>query len=533
MRTKSSTFRVSSPGRSIKAFSRVIKGLPPPVIIPPPEPPEVDFGGYRPHWQGYGTGAVNSSPILSFQQGGRGGTIYLVNTLADNNDSPVLVSPGIFRCSFRRACLESGPRFVLFEVSGVINLNSELLIDNPFITIAAQTAPSPGINIRGTGQFRPHTHDIIVQHLRYRWALGQGSPNDASAAPIWCGEGGGEAQWMYNIIFDHCSVAFANSYMSIGFSDPSGTNPNPWDIALLDCLIAYPLAIAALDGGYGALFGSQANANKTMARCLTVHASHRVPGIMGVGKNQIINCIVWGSGPDDSWRTFPSGGISSGFLDTDPVNNTQFVFVNNKFIPSLGTGSGITIGTNSNHKTFNVNFNSDNVLVRLDKIWLEGNEGPFITGPTVAGQFDGIYWDPSDGGEEFTIAQIAHPTKPSWHTDQNFVEIPTNLMPAIVLANVGARPLDRDAVDVVAIISATAGVNGDVGNYGSRISNPTDLGVPLTLTNNSRPLTICSNPHDLGDAFGRTRIELTLEGTNYFDGTIGIGAREYESWWGV
>ena len=89
--------------------------------------------------------------------GGRGGKIIRVTTLAPDG-------PG----SFKAAIEEKGPRIVVFEVGGVIDMGrKEISIREPFITIAGQTAPSPGITLIKTGM-NVRTHDVIVRHIRIR-----------------------------------------------------------------------------------------------------------------------------------------------------------------------------------------------------------------------------------------------------------------------------------------------------------------------------------------------------------------------------
>jgi lysophospholipase L1-like esterase len=89
--------------------------------------------------------------------GGAGGPTLRVTTLAASG-------PG----SLREAIEARGPRTVVFDVGGVIDLaGGKLVIDQPHLTIAGQTAPSPGITvIRGETQIA--THDVIVQHLAFR-----------------------------------------------------------------------------------------------------------------------------------------------------------------------------------------------------------------------------------------------------------------------------------------------------------------------------------------------------------------------------
>src|SRR6201994_3631685 len=89
--------------------------------------------------------------------GGRGGRIIRVTNLD-------AAGPG----SFRAAVEAHGPRIVVFEVGGVIDLGlTTLSITEPFLTIAGQTAPSPGITII-RGGIDVHGHDVIVRHIRIR-----------------------------------------------------------------------------------------------------------------------------------------------------------------------------------------------------------------------------------------------------------------------------------------------------------------------------------------------------------------------------
>jgi len=88
--------------------------------------------------------------------GGRGGDVYEVTNLDDSG-------PG----SFRAACEASGPRTVVFRVSGTIHGRSRINVLNPFITIAGQTAPGDGICLRGT-ELMVRTHDVILRYMKFR-----------------------------------------------------------------------------------------------------------------------------------------------------------------------------------------------------------------------------------------------------------------------------------------------------------------------------------------------------------------------------
>ena len=60
----------------------------------------------------------------------------------------------------RPASTRTGPRVCVFEVSGTIRITTDLMIRNGNLTIAGQTAPSPGIMIRGAA-LRIQANDIL------------------------------------------------------------------------------------------------------------------------------------------------------------------------------------------------------------------------------------------------------------------------------------------------------------------------------------------------------------------------------------
>ncbi len=130
--------------------------------------------------------------------GGRGGTVIKVTNLNDSGAG-----------SFRAAVTTSGARVIVFTVSGIIDLQTNLTISNPYMTIAGQTSPN-GIVVVG----RPisiETHDIIVTHMRFR--LGKhriADGNDSEIARTVELNGGANSSDIpvYNIIFDHCSFSW-------------------------------------------------------------------------------------------------------------------------------------------------------------------------------------------------------------------------------------------------------------------------------------------------------------------------------------
>jgi len=88
-------------------------------------------------------------------RGGAGGRIIRVTSLAKEG-------PG----SLAEALAASGPRIIVFEVAGAIDLQrSVLAITEPLVTVAGQTAPAPGVTLV-RGGIDVKTHDVILSHLR-------------------------------------------------------------------------------------------------------------------------------------------------------------------------------------------------------------------------------------------------------------------------------------------------------------------------------------------------------------------------------
>ena len=72
---------------------------------------------------------------------------------------------GSLRAGIRTA---AGPRTIVFDVSGTIELATPLLIDKSFLTIAGQTAPGAGICLKDQTLRIKNASHIIVRYLRIR-----------------------------------------------------------------------------------------------------------------------------------------------------------------------------------------------------------------------------------------------------------------------------------------------------------------------------------------------------------------------------
>lgn len=146
--------------------------------------------------------------------GGRGGQIIKVTNL--NPDGPG---------SFLAAVDAKGPRIVVFEVGGVIDLGKRnVRITEPYLTIAGQTAPSPGITLIRAESIAIVTHDVTVQHLRIR----PGDANEPKAGG-YSTDGIRTDEGAHDVIIDHCSVSWATN-KNFAVSGPRfvGANVNEW-----------------------------------------------------------------------------------------------------------------------------------------------------------------------------------------------------------------------------------------------------------------------------------------------------------------
>jgi pectate lyase len=144
--------------------------------------------------------------------GGRGGRIIRVTNLDADG-------PG----SFKAAIEAKGPRIVVFEVGGVIDQKrKELNIREPYLTIAGQTAPSPGITLIRTG-LNIRASQVIVRHIRIR-AGADGQPKRSGWEPDTLG-----TVSAHHVIVDHCTLSWGlDENMSASGPRFRGANLAEW-----------------------------------------------------------------------------------------------------------------------------------------------------------------------------------------------------------------------------------------------------------------------------------------------------------------
>lgn len=220
--------------------------------------------------------------------GGRGGQILRVTTLAGSG-------PG----SLRAAIETAGPRIVVFEVGGVIDLDRKSIrITEPFLTLAGQTAPAPGITLI-RGGLGVAAHDVVIRHLRVR-------PGEAGVAKSggW-EEDGISTQGAYNVVVDHCSLSWAtDENLSASGKRFNGDSPEQWrrntshDITFSNNIIAEGLAEATHAKGEhskGMLIHDNAG-NIVIARNLFAGNAERSPLFKGGARGVIVNNLIYNPG---------------------------------------------------------------------------------------------------------------------------------------------------------------------------------------------------------------------------------------------
>jgi hypothetical protein len=219
-----------------------------------------------------GATAVQAVPVIPGAAGygmetpaGRGGTVFKVTNLnADGSGS-------------LKACVDGKTaRTCVFEVSGIIHLTTDLTIRNSFITIAGQTAPSPGIMIRGAG-LKIQASDVLVQHLRFRPGDDPNGPDPDNRDALKIE--GNAAKPVKNIVIDHCSFSWAiDEIASVwGISDNITFSNNIFAEPLNDSIHPAYSGSGVLKHGYGVLYGSSPGSSFTMSGNLLAHIVARNP----------------------------------------------------------------------------------------------------------------------------------------------------------------------------------------------------------------------------------------------------------------
>ena len=260
-----------------------------------------------------------------FAIGGRGGIVYHVTSLDDDVNNP---AEGTFRYGITKI---SGPRTIVFDVSGYITLKGRLTCSDPYVTVAGQTAPGEGITFRGAPL--GFASDGIIRFIRsYRGYAGtEAGPSTEEQNKGLDGLGMAGCD---NAIMDHCSVAWT--------TDEAFSSRNAHSITLQHTLLSEALnqadhpnyekgkqhGFAATIGG-GCFYGHSSYHHNLIAHCEGRNWSLS-GGLDGTGNysgaHDVFNNVVYNWG-----RRGTEGG-------THELN-----FVNNYYKMGASTDNGIIL----------------------------------------------------------------------------------------------------------------------------------------------------------------------------------------------
>ena len=328
--------------------------------------------------EGFGANAV----------GGRGGDVYYVTNL--NDDGPGSLRHGITSAT--------GPRAILFKISGNIKLVGNLDVTQPRITIAGQTAPGDGICVQD-GTLSLQADDLIVRHIRTRLGT-NGMVQDDSLNAV-AGR---------NIIIDHCSASWSvDETLSVAHLAQN--------VSVQWCFITESLNNSIHSKGphgYGSLVRSKTNAAVTFHHNLYAHHESRNPR-PGTYTNSYVlsfdfrNNVIYDWGSKAGYDNFPYDVVEMNY-----INNYLVAGPSTSWLKSAFDGAGTNTVIFQSGNRFDANRNG-----RVDGT--NSNWGMF------SGSFTKI-------GTPFAAPPVT--------TDTAGVAYER------VLAQAGATPWHRDAVDV-------------------------------------------------------------------------------------
>jgi hypothetical protein len=297
------------------------------------------------------------------------------------------------------------------------------------VTVAGETAPSPGISLFGD-KLRIKTHDVIVRHIRVR--VGElpdnSDPSNRDGISI---DLGAKGKAVGNILIDHCSVAWA---IDEGFS--------VWGAGIKNVLVRRTLVAETLNnsihekGGHsaGLLIGKGANGIVVEGNLLASNA-FRNPLIDAGVDAVVVNNLVY-----------------------NPGFNGFHVYAKPEAGPTrVSVVGNVLIGGPSSRKklfSFGMGINPGSEVYYADNLTIgataftetetaKGEPVPFVKSPPV--WFDWL--------------------KPT----------PASEVEAATLADVGARPDDRDATDrriIAEVRSRTGSIKDTPGDERLRVPRP-------------------------------------------------------------
>ena len=256
--------------------------------------------------------------------GGRGGQVVHVTSI---QDTAKVAAEGTLRYALETV---TGPRTVVFDVSGIINLTRQLQVNEPYVTIAGQTAPGDGIMIRGQ-QLRINS-ESVTRFIRAR--LGSVINEDKGT-----GYSCADVQGKSNAIVDHASIEWATA--------ETFKATQTEDVTIQHSIIAEALTNNnSWDDGFG--FGFEAGGPSGSFHHNLMANNHRgnptiaggnLPDLTWIGSNEYYNNVAY------NWQGAAANGASAkcnfvgNYYKTGPATPAETTNLLTINVPKVGKGT--------------------------------------------------------------------------------------------------------------------------------------------------------------------------------------------------
>ncbi|MCU4155369.1 pectate lyase [Carboxylicivirga sp. A043] len=349
--------------------------------------------------------------------------------------------------SLRAAINRQYPRIIIFEVSGVIELNRTLRINSPYVFIAAQTAPFPGITLKNY-PLGISSHDVLVQGIKVR-------PGTASNKQIDGINIADDSTKLYNIMVDHCSVSWA-------LDENIGILNGGDGITISNCIISECLTHMNHSKGLLSMHSKRISVIKNMF----VHNSDRNPLVWGDTYGvQIINNLIYNSDTHAVYLGMSGEGKTP--MKADIVGNYYILGKRNR-----------------NDKLLSIHENFQN----NGKVYVHGN---MTKGVNSTDQYsrDMLH---NPGNKAVFNTEMSDDVK-------NVQVINATILTNYLIKNCGAQAQSRDEID-------SRIINDVIKQTGNRIALPSEVG-GWVYEAGERKLDLPAEPHADDDENGFTNIE--------------------------